>query len=230
MKPIYIVQNCAAEGPGNITPVLDKNKIFYKIVHSYNDDALPIIDSLSGIIVLGTPQSAARFKEFPQLVKLHDLMSSAVSNKIPVLGICFGAQLLSVVLGGRIGRNPVKELGICRINLTPEGRRDAFFAGFEPQFPVFQWHADTFSIPEGAVRLAESDDCRNQAFRMGNSIGFQFHFEPVSEDVREYCRIYADELAEMNMKAETVLADFEREAKKLSTFNELILKRFISLL
>ena len=230
MKPVYIIQNCAAEGPGNISHVLDKKKIPYEIIHSYNDDAFPAIGSLSGLIVLGTPQSATRYKEFPQLVKLFDLMSSAVKDHIPLLGICFGAQLLSMVLGGSVGRNSVKELGICQINLTTEGRGDDFFEGFEPHFPVFQWHADTFSIPEGAVRLAESDACRNQAFRIGNSIGFQFHFEPVQADVREYCRIYADELVEMNMKAENVLNDFMRAAEKLSAFNELILNRFISLL
>jgi GMP synthase (glutamine-hydrolysing) len=73
--------------------------------------------------------------------------------------------------------NKVKEIGAMPVTLTEDGAADPLFGGFDREFPVFQWHGDTFRIPFGATWLAQSSDCKNQAFRKGNLVGVQFHLE-----------------------------------------------------
>ena len=74
--------------------------------------------------------------------------------------------------------NPVKEIGWYDVEPTAEGRCDPLFRHFAASEKIFQWHGDTFAIPDGAVHLAASSDCRNQAFRYGDNVyGLQFHLE-----------------------------------------------------
>jgi hypothetical protein len=76
------------------------------------------------------------------------------------------------------------------VNLTEDGRKDGLFLGFDEIFPVFQWHGDTFEIPEGAIKLAESKLCSNQAFRSKNAYGIQFHLEVTPKMLEEWIEIY----------------------------------------
>jgi GMP synthase (glutamine-hydrolysing) len=74
--------------------------------------------------------------------------------------------------------NPVKEIGWYDVQPTAEGQRDPLFRHFAGTEKIFQWHGDTFDIPDGAVHLASSPDCPNQAFRYGDNVyGLQFHLE-----------------------------------------------------
>jgi GMP synthase (glutamine-hydrolysing) len=97
---------------------------------------------------------------------------------MPVLGICLGAQLIATALGAHVRRNPVKEIGWYDVTPTPEGEKDPLFSCFNGTEKIFQWHGDTFDIPHGAVHLATSPECANQAFRYGDrTYGLQFHLE-----------------------------------------------------
>ncbi len=112
----------------------------------------------------------------------------------PVLGICFGAQLLAKLLGAPVRRNPVTEIGTHPVRLTAAGRSDPLFQGFPKTFPAFQWHNDTFDIPPWGLQLAESRDCPNQGFRMGSAVGLQFHLEVTAPEALRWANAYPDEL------------------------------------
>jgi GMP synthase (glutamine-hydrolysing) len=116
-------------------------------------------------------------KEFPFLVHETRFLQEALHMKIPVLGICLGAQMLAKTCGALVTKSPVKEQGWAFVSLTREGMQDPLFKGLEEELLVFQWHEDTFQIPEGGVLLATSKTCRNQAFRYGSAYGVQFHPE-----------------------------------------------------
>ena len=74
--------------------------------------------------------------------------------------------------------NRVKEIGWYEVELTPAATDDPLLAGCRPTEPVFQWHGDTFNLPQGAVQLARGKSCENQAFRFGKcAYGLQFHLE-----------------------------------------------------
>jgi GMP synthase (glutamine-hydrolysing) len=124
-------------------------------------------------------------------------------DEVPVLGLCLGAQLLAWTLGAQVrpGRTLglQKEIGWRRVRLTERGRVDPAFHGFNDDEPVFQWHGDTFDIPEGAWRLAGSDLYPNQAFRFGRWVyGLQFHVEVTPELAGRWTEVYAPELAALD--------------------------------
>lgn len=93
----------------------------------------------------------------------------------PVLGICFGGQMLAQLLGADVRPNIYKEIGWHNVKKSPGC--NTFLKGLPETFPVFQWHGDTFDMPEGATRLFESEACINQGFIYNNIIGLQFHPE-----------------------------------------------------
>jgi GMP synthase-like glutamine amidotransferase len=74
--------------------------------------------------------------------------------------------------------NPVKEIGWVPVHWMPAAVDDCLFHGLQVSETVFQWHSETFDLPEGAEWLASSNACRHQAFRLGDSTyGLQFHIE-----------------------------------------------------
>ena len=134
---------------------------------------------------------------FPWLTAEKRFIEQAVKADKPVLGICLGAQLLAAVSGARVYRNRHKEIGWLPITLTDEARRSPVFSLLPGRFAVFQWHGDTFDIPPGAVRIAESEACQNQGFMCGPKvIGLQFHLESTETSISELVRHCADDLTE----------------------------------
>ena len=106
------------------------------------------------------------------------LFIAALGGRVPVLGVCLGSQLLARAYGAEnlIGAAP--EFGWCTVALTKDGAGDPVLSAAAGAFPIFQWHDDTFTLPEDAVRLAGNGAAENQAFRIGRATyGTQFHFE-----------------------------------------------------
>ena len=111
------------------------------------------------------------------------------SRRSPVLGVCLGAQLIASALGARVYANPMKEIGWFPVQGVPDA--DSSFR-FPDECTVFHWHGETFDLRSGAVRLAKSEACENQAFQLGPFvIGLQFHLETTRDSawlMLEHCR------------------------------------------
>ena len=122
--------------------------------------------------------SANSVDEYPNLTIELRAIEQAINIGMPVFGICLGSQLIAKALGASIRKNKVAEIGWYDVKSTKEGLNDPLISEFNDPETVFHWHRDTFDIPSGAVHLATSSDCRNQAFRYGEKVyGFQFHLE-----------------------------------------------------
>jgi GMP synthase (glutamine-hydrolysing) len=121
-------------------------------------------------------------------------LERAAEARLPVLGVCLGAQLLAKATGSKVYPNEIKEIGWYEVQLLPEADDDPLFGGIAKpqadsirQLTVFQWHGDTFDLPNGAVRLARSEQCENQAFRYGAAaFGLQFHLEVTAEIIESW--------------------------------------------
>lgn len=186
----HYLQHVSFEGLGSIEPWLETAG--YKITKTqfFKSANLPEPDQIDLLIVMGGPMSVNDEDAFPWLARekrfIHDIIKSGKS----VLGVCLGAQLIASALGARVYRNTVKEIGWFPIQGIPSTDQTTF--NFPPSTEVFHWHGDTFDLPSGAIRLARSQGCENQAFQFGRSvIGLQFHLETTPESAQEivkHCR------------------------------------------
>jgi len=136
-----------------------------------------------GILILGGPQSA----NDPELAAELHFIRQALDAKTPVLGICLGAQLIAKALGAEVHRNPAEEIGWTAVYLTDAAAGDPIFGRLASPSTLFQWHNETFTLPPGAVSLAYSDKCRQQAFRLyDTAYGVQFHPEITPEMIIDW--------------------------------------------
>lgn len=136
------------------------------------------------IVSLGS-ECAAYDDELPWIAAELELLRSAVGADVPVLGICFGGQLLARALGGRARRAPRPEIG-----WLPVRTHDARLV---EEGPWLQWHFDTFLPPPGARVLAETD-AGPQAYVAGSSLGVQFHPEATPEIVGGWIESFGAQL------------------------------------
>jgi GMP synthase (glutamine-hydrolysing) len=176
-QSVVIVQNDPEVPPGNLVPLLRREKVPFSVVRPYAGETLPQPAACGRIVVLGGAMGTGDTAEHPFLVQVKGFVSEAVRAGTPFLGICLGGQILAEALWGKVTSRFRGEKGIHDVELMPAGELDPLFRGIPSRFSVFQWHDDSFDIPFGSVHLAGSVACPGQAFRYGNAWGIQFHPE-----------------------------------------------------
>jgi GMP synthase-like glutamine amidotransferase len=182
MKPLQLhcFQHVDFEGPAMISNWTDAQQHTLTYTRFYDSQfMIPSMNELDGLIIMGGPMSVSDEKQYPWLKEEKKAILQAIEKGIPVLGICLGAQLIASTLGASVTQNRVKEIGWFELTMHSNETNKLIF-GNDSQLNqvVFHWHGDTFSIPTGAMRLAESNACQNQAFLYKeNVLGLQFHLE-----------------------------------------------------
>lgn len=189
-------QHVPFEGLGLIDPWLRARGHEVSFTRWWAGDTAPDAADYDWLIVMGGPMNAYQHRDHPWLVAEKFALASAFATGKRVLGVCLGAQLIADVLGGKVVQNAEREIGWWPVRATAipagaDGTRYAF-----PAFtPVLHWHGDTFSLPPGATRLAESVACAQQAFAWGERVlGLQFHLEMGTAAVAEIAAGCAEEL------------------------------------
>lgn len=199
---LQIIQNDPEVPPGNLAEHLT---VSYQLHYPYLDGQLPEIADISALIVLGGGMGANDDARHPFLCGLKRLIREIIEHNKPYLGICLGGQLLAAALGAQVVSRRWEELGTQPVQLTAEGLADPLFKGLQEQFTTFQWHHDSFDLPDGSVLLASSAACPHQAFRIGaNAWGLQFHPE-VNEQI---IRAWAAWDRKTARRADRLVADF----------------------
>ncbi len=225
---VLLIQNCFTEGFGLYESIIKRIASKVEVIHPYRDDPFPNVQSTDAVVVGGTPISVYDFTSYPFLQREFDFLKAVLGKNIPSLGICFGAQLLSLAMGGTVTQNPQKEIGVYVVELTESGKTDPTLKGFPPRFPVLQWHQDTFSVPPNAELLVTGQTCRNQMFRAGNSIGVQFHLEIGSKEADNWCIAYAEELHSFGKRRNDISAELEVVEKQMTLLAEKIILNFLN--
>jgi GMP synthase-like glutamine amidotransferase len=192
MKPVAVFRHSGTEGPGYFARYLDDQGLPWKLVKIDSGDPLPAKPSdYAGLVFMGGPMSVN--DDLPWIPRVLALISSAVDEDVPVLGHCLGGQLMSKALGGHVTRNPVREIGWGSVRVEDSDAARNWF-GPVRKFHSFHWHGETFTIPQGAVRIAASDFCENQAFALGRHLALQCHVEMTPEMIRRWYTDGADEI------------------------------------
>lgn len=162
----------------------------------FADETPPAVADYDMLVVMGGPMGAYDEKEYPWIAGEKKAIEAAVAANKAVLGVCLGAQFLSVVLGGSVSRNPVPEIGWFKVHMTPEGLAEPVFANFPESYYAFHWHGDTFTIPPGAVHAATSAACPNQAFVYNHKVvGLQYHLETTPVGMQRLIKYCAEDVA-----------------------------------
>ncbi len=196
MKRVQVLQHTSCETLGTIENVLRESQIAFNYIETHKGQSVPTeIGDASGLIVMGGPMGVYEVDQYPFLRAEMRLIESALMAGKPVLGVCLGSQLLAAVLGAEVTKGQKKELGWYEVSLSEDAAKDPLFAGVISKFSPFHWHGDIFSLPNGGVRLASSQQTANQAFRYGKSAyGIIFHLEVTEAQIRQMLVDFADEL------------------------------------
>jgi GMP synthase-like glutamine amidotransferase len=193
---VHWLQHVPFEGLGSMEPWLRARANGLTCTPLQRGAQLPAPGDLDWLVVMGGPMGVYDEAEHPWLAAEKRLVRSAVEAGKVVLGVCLGAQLIAASLGAAVRRNPEREIGWFPVEPTGAAGASAFAAHFERPLEVFHWHGDTFELPAGAVHLARSEACANQAFALGERVlGLQFHLETTPESARALIEGCRDELA-----------------------------------
>ena len=173
-----ILQHGALGPPGVLGDWAAARGIELEIHHAQSGAPLPALNGHAFIASLGSAHNPADL-HIPEVAAELAYVEQAIARDIPVLGLCFGGQMLAKALGGEIEKAPHPELGWHAIDsAAPE---------IVPPGPWLQWHFDRFTVPAGAELLATSA-AGPQAFTHGRHLGVQFHPESTIEIVRSWAR------------------------------------------
>lgn len=129
------------------------------------------------VMVFGGSAHPDQDHHFAWLGSEETFLKDVLAHRVPVFGVCLGAQMLARAAGAKVGPAKAPEVGWLNVELTPEGESDPVLGVLPRQAKVFQWHSYKFAIPESGSELARSAVC-SQAFRLPHRAwGIQFHAE-----------------------------------------------------
>ena len=179
---IHYFQHVPHEGLGSINEWVSSNGHSLTSTKFFEDPLLPALTDIDWLIIMGGPMNVNEEEHFPWLADEKRFIHKAIDAGKTVLGICLGSQLISASLGDRVYKNKENEIGWFDVELTPSAQSGKLFFGMGKSLRPFHWHGDTFDLPDGAVHLASSAGCRNQAFIFGDKVlGLQFHLEIIPD-------------------------------------------------
>jgi GMP synthase-like glutamine amidotransferase len=199
-----ILQHEEPSPPGHVTEWLQGHGAEMEVLRIDLEDPQVDPGRYDLIVSLGS--------EFPAYDDSHEfvrrearLMQGAVDAEVPILGLCFGGQMLARVLGGEVVRGSESEIGWLPVrtsdpDLVPEG-------------PWFQWHFDVITAPPGATVIARTD-LGAQAFVAGRSLGLQFHPEVTPPIMDGWVRTYRHELDAEGVDPDGLLEETNRRARE----------------
>ncbi|MCG3176119.1 MAG: hypothetical protein MOGMAGMI_01059 [Candidatus Omnitrophica bacterium] len=200
MKTLYVLQHVENEPAGLWSAALVSTGRSHTVVRLYAGEPLPAPENVGALLVLGGPMNVDEDARYPFLGVEKQLIARCVRDGKPYFGICLGAQLLARSLGARVYKAPCEEIGWDTVDRT-SAPDEVFGPELGPKLSVFQWHGDTFDLPEGAVLIHRGERVEHQAFRWGSrAYGVQYHTEidesmlrqwfPEGPELEEYVRYW----------------------------------------
>jgi GMP synthase (glutamine-hydrolysing) len=220
---ILSIQNTEIETLGNLKKLFESDGYKIKTVNVKKDDIPHDPEQYAAIVILGGYMSV--YENLPYLNKEQELIRNAKQHQVPLLGICLGSQLIAQALDGRVYKAEQKEIGWFDVTINNEGMNDIFKGMANNNMKVFQWHGDTYELPNSATLLASSD-LYPQAFRIDNTIGILFHLEVTPEMIQKWIDNYGPEMKEAGVAAGVILNGKKAEFESLANNCEAVYSNF----
>lgn len=207
-KRVVIIEHEAEAGLGFFDGWLTGAGISCEVVRPYLGEAVPghgdraFEEVADGLVVLGGAASAWDDDGYPWLPATRELIRRSVDASLPTLGICLGAQLMTLACGGEVERGTAGlEVGLGTVSLLPAAVDDPVFVRLPAIARAVQYHQDAMTVlPPGAVPLATAETYPNQAYRLGACAwAVQFHPEATPDIFLSWTAPNARELAEAGL-------------------------------
>lgn len=185
---IEVFQHVPFEGIGSMEAWFEARHMDIHYTRFFaGDNPLPPEES-DGLVIMGGPMSVHDTDKYPFLATEPEHIRASIEAGKPVLGVCLGAQLIALALNARVYPHVRAEIGWFPVEMIQEAEPSLLANVMPVLAEVFHWHGDTFDIPAGAVHLARSKACENQAFSYSNHVlALQFHMEATRELVNGIC-------------------------------------------
>jgi GMP synthase (glutamine-hydrolysing) len=213
MAKIVVLQHHPAETLGNIAGALEGCALAWQYVRIFDGHPVPHdMKGAGGLIVMGGPMGVYQQERYPFIRDELRLIENAINAKLPVLGVCLGAQIVAAALGAKVEKNPAgKEIGWYPVGMSAAARDDGLFGGAAETITPFHWHGDVFDLPRDAVALASSDRTLCQAFRYGGNVyALQFHIEVTRDGVAAMADAFARELEREKIDAAAMVTQWNK--------------------
>jgi GMP synthase (glutamine-hydrolysing) len=226
---ITVIEHEADAGLGFFAGWLTDAGAGFEVVRPYLGEAVPE-RAAGGLIVLGGEAAAWEDEQYPWLPATRDLIRRSVEDGVPTLGICLGAQLMTLACGGAVERGEHGlEVGAREVVPLPAAGADPLFGGLGPALAV-QYHRDaTTALPPGAVPLATGDPYPNQAYRLGDRAwAVQFHPEATPEIFTGWTAGSADHLTERGYSVEELNTQVKEARERLAGTWKSLAERFVT--
>jgi len=192
---VHSLQHVPFEDLGSIQQVLHNSGHEITVTRLFEEHSQPEINEIDWLIVMGGPMGVHDEHEYPWLADEKRFIEKAIEKDKLVLGICLGAQLIAHVLGARVYANLHKEIGWFPVERTEAATSTSIGRSFSETVEAFHWHGDTFDLPHGAVHLARSANCENQAFVYRQRVvALQYHLETTRHSARALIENCSEEL------------------------------------
>lgn len=228
-RKVFALQHIACEGLGIIEKVFQDQGVHYCYIRLDQGEKLPTAEEISGnaLVILGGPMNVYEEERYPYLKEETELIRHGLDAGTPMIGICLGAQLIAKAAGAQVYAGRTKEIGWYPIHLEPAAGEDTLFRQANSEIRVFQWHGDTFDIPEDAVNLASSALFPNQAYRLNNNVyALQFHLEVTREMILAWGEEYEKEIRSEEVDIQKLYRNTDEEIKNLNRFGKRVFTHF----
>jgi GMP synthase (glutamine-hydrolysing) len=208
----YVIRHVAFEDLGIWNaPLATRSSIRY-LQAGVDDLSRCMTDEPDLLVVLGGPIGVYESDQYPFIDDELKIIRHRLEQKLPLLGICLGAQLIAATAGARVYPSGVKEIGWGPIQLTGLGQASCLKHLASSDYTVLHWHGDTFDLPPGAQLLASTSLVKHQAFTLGhNVLALQFHAEADPRTIDTWLIGHTCELGGAKIKP----ADLRRATREL---------------
>ena len=195
MLPIYIICHADCKPSSYLCHFFTKKNIpFEKINAIHNKLSTIDLTTAAGFVFMGGPYSVN--DDLPWLADEIKFIQQAVEKDIPIMAVCFGAQLISKALNAEVVAAENMELGWHNVTVDASQLTDLHHLNLDKSFEVFEWHEEVYRMPDGAIPIFSGFNLENQGYLYGKILAMQFHLEVTEHMIFEWLERYKDCLPE----------------------------------
>ena len=231
MKPVRIYRHDEPVGAGYFVDFLGNQGIEYELIAIDQGDTVTFdFDRASGLVFLGGDSSVN--DSFSWIEDEINLIQQASAEKFPIFGHCFGAQLISKALGGKVSRMPQKEVGWFILDWVENPIAEDWFKQLGEQISAIHWHEYSLTIPQDATSLFGTQYCPNQAFVQNNMVATTAHVEATPAMIKQWVAEYGDDLPAASKTVQSkfeIVKDLKKRVENMQRLTNVLYVRWLEM-